>query len=338
LRCDEVAAPAPKPGEVVLRVGACGVCGSDIPRVFTKGTYHFPTIPGHEMSGTVVTLGAGADPALLGKAATVFPLVPCRRCAACEIGAYAQCADYNYLGSRCDGGFAEYVAVPVWNLVMVPDGVTLQEAAMVEPAAVAAHALRRAGIDLGDAVLILGAGPIGLMLALWARAWGAGKVLLTDIDEQKLEFAKTLGFSDVFNSKTGALKDWVANVTGRGADLVVEASGSSVAFEQAMGAARTFGKVVLLGNPAGAMTLSQDAYWAVLRKELTVTGSWNSSYSNTPRNEWKLVLDSVASGKLDLKPLITHRVGLAGLWDALVMLRDRSAFANKVMYVNGSTE
>lgn len=338
LRFEDAATPTPRPGEVLLRVGACGVCGSDIPRVFTKGTYRFPTIPGHELSGTVVSIGVGVDHTLIGKTAAVFPLIPCRRCDACEIGAYAQCADYNYLGSRCDGGFAEFVTAPVWNLVMIPEGVSLEEAAMVEPAAVAMHALRRAGIDAGDTVLILGAGPIGLLVALWARTWGAGRILLTDIEDAKLGFAQSLGFSDTHNPKSGDLGAWLKDRSGRGADIVVEASGSSAAFEQAMGAARTFGKVVLLGNPAGAMTLSQDAYWAILRKELTVLGSWNSVYSNTPRNEWKLVLDSMASDKLDVKPLITHRIGLDGLSDALVMLRDRTAFANKVLFVSGSAD
>jgi L-iditol 2-dehydrogenase len=321
-------------GEVLLRVGACGVCGSDIPRVFTKGTYTFPTIPGHELAGIVTETGGGVDPSYVGKAAAVFPLIPCRKCPMCEIGEYAQCTDYNYLGSRCDGGFAQFVRVPVWNLVFLPEGVSVEEAAMTEPAAVAVHALRQARMDIGDRVLILGAGPIGLMVGMWAQAWGAGKVMLVDIDRQKLDFAKRLGFSHVCNSGEDDLAAWVKDLTDEGADLVIEASGSTAALEQCMLTAKVFGNVVLMGNPVGNMSLSQQAYWAILRKQLKLHGTWNSSYSNIARSEWQLTLDFMASGKLNVKPLITHRVGLDSLFDRMKAIRDRSEFSNKVLYVS----
>ncbi len=334
LRHEEVANPRPRVGEVLLRVGACGVCGSDIPRVFTKGTYSFPTIPGHELAGVVVEAGAKVDESIVGKNAAVFPLIPCRKCPMCEIGEYAQCSDYDYLGSRCDGGFAEYVRVPVWNLVFLPDGVTVDEAAMTEPAAVALHALRQANVDIGDRVLILGAGPVGLMAGMWAQVWGAGKVMLVDIDPQKLDFAKSLGFTDVCNSGEDDLAAWVKDLTDEGADLVVEASGSTVALDQCMLTAKVFGNVVLMGNPVGDMCLSQQGYWAILRKQLKLHGTWNSSYSKVARSEWQLTLDFMASGRLNVKPLITHRVGLDGLFDRMKAVRDRTEFSNKVLCVN----
>lgn len=337
LRCQEVPLPTPNAGQVLVRVAACGVCGSDVPRIFSKGTYRFPLIPGHELAGTVVAVGHGVDASWVGGRVTVFPLIPCRKCSACEIGAYAQCDDYDYLGSRSDGGFAEFVCVPAWNLVPVPDGVSLEEAAMTEPAAVAVHALRRARMDIGDRVLIFGAGPIGLLVGLWAMAWGAGNVLLADIDPRRLEFARGLGFSHLCNPKEADTLAWIRQVTGRGADIVVEASGSTAALEQCPHVARPFGKVVLMGNPAGEMRLSQDAYWAILRKELTVCGTWNSSFSDLPRNEWRLALDFMATGRLNVKPLITHRVSLEGLWDALLMMRDRTEFSNKVLCVRSSS-
>jgi L-iditol 2-dehydrogenase len=334
LRLEEIPTPMPGPGEVLLRVGACGVCGSDIPRVFSKGTYSFPTVPGHEFAGTVAAVGAGVDAAMVGMKAAVFPLVPCFKCAPCESGAYAQCEDYDYLGSRSDGAFAEYVRVPVWNLVMLPMEVSLEAAAMVEPAAVAAHALRRGQIDLGDQVLIFGAGPIGLLVAAWARIWGAAKILIIDIDVEKLRFARKLGYDHLYDASQGDVADWVKRKTGRGADLVVEASGSSAAYEQAMLSARAFGRVVLLGNPAGDMRLTQQAYWAILRKELQLVGSWNSAYANLPRNEWEMVVNYMAQGKLDVQPLITHRIGLPELQEHLELMRDRSAFSNKIIYIN----
>jgi L-iditol 2-dehydrogenase len=227
----------------------------------------------------------------------------------------------------------------VWNLTPVPERVTLEEAAMAEPAAVAVHALRQAGIDVGDRVAIYGAGPIGIMLAQWARAWGAGRVMLVDVDPQKLDFARNLGFDNTCDGARLDAPRWIVDATeGRGADLVVEASGASPAFEQCMLSARTFGRVVLMGNPAGEMKLSQEGYWAILRKELKVFGTWNSVYGVPPRDEWRLALDFMATGRLDLKPLITHRVALEGLLDALVLVRDRLAFSNKVMYVDPTTK
>lgn len=144
LRFEAVATPLLAKGEVLIRIKASGICGSDIPRIFTKGTYRFPTIPGHEFAGQIVAVSEDADRQLVGRKVAVFPLLPCMKCEACQIGEYAQCKDYNYFGSRCNGGFAEYIAVPIWNLVMVPDSLSYEAAAMAEPAAVAIHALRQA--------------------------------------------------------------------------------------------------------------------------------------------------------------------------------------------------
>ena len=121
LRYEDVPMPVRQAGEVLLKVHACGICGSDLPRVFTKGTYHFPTIPGHEFAGEIVEAD---DPSLVGRRAAVFPLLPCRKCEACQVGEYAQCSDYDYYGSRRDGAFAEYIAVKEWNLVFFDDSLS----------------------------------------------------------------------------------------------------------------------------------------------------------------------------------------------------------------------
>ena len=333
-RCEEVPTPSPRPGEVLVEVKACGVCGSDIPRVFSKGTYRFPTIPGHEFSGVAAAAGPdGTGAGLVGRPVTVFPLIPCRKCPACEAGAYAQCVDYDYLGSRSDGAFAEYVRVPEWNLVPLPDGVTFEESAMTEPCAVALHAVRQAHIEPGDTVLVMGAGPIGLMVAMWARIDGAGQICLADIDDAKLEFAQRLGFDRTFNpARSGSVAAWIQDTAGGGADVAIEAAGSPAAVESCLTSTRIFGRVVLLGNPAGEMKLSQDAYWAILRKELHVRGTWNSSRAQLRGNEWQTVLDFVAARRLPLKELITHRVSLEKLPDAFQMMRSKRTFFNKVMF------
>jgi L-iditol 2-dehydrogenase len=257
-------------------------------------------------------------------------------CDLCSVGRYAQCLNYNYLGSRCDGAFAEFVCAPVWNLLDVPDSLTFEEAAMVEPAAVAVHALRRGKLAVGDFVLIFGAGPIGLMLGFWARIMGASRILLTDIDDAKLALARKLHFEDLFNTRQGDPIAWVYDLTGHGADLVVEGSGSSTALEQCPLSARIGGRIVLMGNPLSGMGMSQKAYWEILRKELAIYGTWNSSCCDMPHNERKLALKAMTEGRLDVQPLITHRTDLEGLRAALVMMRNRTAFFNKVMFCDMS--
>lgn len=335
LRCETVADPKPQAGEVLVRVAACGVCGSDIPRVFKTGTYKFPLIPGHEFAGDVVAVGEGVDDSLVGTRAAIFPLIPCMKCAMCAVGEYALCADYDYLGSRSDGAFAEYVCAPVWNVLPVPGNLSLEEAAMTEPAAVALHALRQGALHDGDEVLVIGAGPIGLLVAMWASALKAGKVILADIDDRKLAFAKELlPNAELLDARAAPAGEQVRTLTRDGADLVVDATGSAAAVAQCFHAAKPFGRVVLLGNPEGDMTLPKDAYWAILRKQLRLAGSWNSSYDPAKRDDWRTTIEFMASGALDVKPLITHRVGLEELPRAMAAIRDRTEFSNKVLYVN----
>lgn len=333
LRYEEVADPVPQKGEVLLRVEAAGICGSDIGRVLVSGTYSFPTIPGHEFAGCVVGLGEGVDQSYMGKRAAVFPLIPCRKCAMCEVGQYAQCQNYDYFGSRRDGGFAQYICVPVWNLVFLPDGLSYEEAAMCEPSSVAIHALRQQGVELGDNVAIFGAGPIGLMLGLWAKIWGAKKVMLFDIDGAKLGFAREIGFTHAYNTRDTAPEVYVNEHTdGVGADLVIEGAGVSDTFASAVKVARPFGRIVCMGNPAGDMTLPKAVYSSLLRKQLSIAGTWNSSYAAMHKNEWKMSLEAMAEGKLNVKRLVTHRMGLEAGLKPFEMMCARKEFFNKVMF------
>ncbi len=156
IRLEDIERPQPGPGEVLLEVRAAGICGSDIPRIYKTGTYSFPTIPGHEFSGVVADVGAETDTSWKGSRAGVFPLIPCRMCAPCLKKQYEMCRNYSYLGSRRDGGFAEYVAVPAENLIRLPDNVSFEAAAMLEPMAVAVHAMRRVLPSASDTVAVCG--------------------------------------------------------------------------------------------------------------------------------------------------------------------------------------
>lgn len=336
---EETPRPTPQEGEALIRVAAVGVCGSDVPRVYVHGTYRFPLIPGHELSGVIERLegapGPHAVPGLReGQRVALVPLVPCRRCAYCQVGAYAQCTAYDYLGSRRDGGFAEYITAPQANLLPLPDGAALLDAALTEPASVALHAMRQGEVRPGDTVAILGTGPIGMILAQWARLLGAGRVLLVDIDPRKLDMARDLRLGETFNARQGDPVAWVQEVTqGLGADVVIEAAGAATTLEQSLRLARPLGHVVFMGNPSGDARLPQATISQVLRKELTIRGTWNSSFAALPTNEWRVALDMLAAGRLDLHSLITHQIPLSQGIAALEMMRDQSAAFGRVVLV-----
>ena len=153
-RLEAVEEPILGEDEVLVEVKAAGICGSDIPRVYRNGTYSFPLIPGHEFSGVVTKAGAAVDMGWPGRRVGIFPLIPCMDCIPCRKKQYEMCRHYSYLGSRRNGGFAEYVAVPAANLIPLPDSVSFEEAAMLEPMAVAVHAMRRVGPRVSDTVAV----------------------------------------------------------------------------------------------------------------------------------------------------------------------------------------
>ncbi|MEM7232232.1 MAG: galactitol-1-phosphate 5-dehydrogenase [Planctomycetota bacterium] len=333
-RLENIPVRSVEPGCVRVRIGFCGVCGSDIPRVFVKGTYHFPTVCGHEFAGVVDECGEGVDGFKPGDRVAVFPLLWCDRCSACEKGQFVMCEDYDYLGSRSDGAFSEYVIAPQRNLLRVPDSVTMEEAAMTEPAAVALHAVRRGGgTRPGETVVVFGAGPIGVMVAQWARAMGASRVVLFDVIPEKLELAKKLGFELSFDSREKSPVEVVKDLTdSQGAQLVLDAAGVPITLVQSFEVARRGGRVVMLGNPSGAVSVPPELLSQMLRREVSVYGTWNSEYSPTSDDDdWHAVLDAMATKKIDLLPLVTHKVVLEDSFDALKMMRDASEFFSKVL-------
>lgn len=328
--------PMPKllPGEVLMKVRACGICGSDIPRIFVNGTYHFPTIPGHEFAGEIVDAYDKENEKMVGTRATVFPLIPCKKCEQCNKGNYEMCKHYDYRGSRSDGAFAQYVAVPAWNVVPIPDNLSFEAAAMSEPCAVALHALRRVQIEIGDTVVIYGPGTIGMLLAQWARAWGA-KVLLVGTDLNNWDFVESLGFHEYCNSSHADPIKWVDEMTGGvGADIAVEAVGIAKTACNCLESVTAGGKVLYVGNPHGDYTFPRDTYWQILRKQLTICGTWNSSFNNTKKSDWSIVVDAMASGKIDTEKLITHKFTLEDMDKGLEIMRDNTEFFAKVMVVN----
>lgn len=332
IRYEQVKIPQIKEEEALIKVKVCGICASDIPRVMEKGTYHFPLIPGHEISGIVVQKRKGNSEIKEGDRVTIFPLLPCYKCFYCQRGRYNLCDNYDYLGSCCNGGFAEYVKVPTENLIKIPPAISYEEAALVEPSSVALHAINRAKMEISDSIAILGTGFMGIVLAQWARIRGARNIFLVDIKEEKLKVAHQYRFEKIINA---AKEDPVKKVLkeNRGVDVSIEAAGVPTTFKQCLQLTKKGGKVILLGNMKGEVRLSENLISTILRKELTLYGSWNSLFSHFPKNEWETTLYFIKTGELKVKPLITHRFKLKQVKKVFWMMHQGKEFFNKVIFV-----
>ncbi len=321
-RCDQTEVPEPRGEELLLKVEACGICGSDFPRVFQHGTSSgkYPLTLGHEFAGVVAAVGEKADPGLVGVRGAVFPLIPCRVCDACKTAHYAMCEHYDYLGSRRDGGFAEYCLIPSkWHLI--PSRSAAPEAlAMTEPACVAQHAVRRSGVQPGQFLVIYGAGPIGIMAARWAKLFGAVP-LLVDIAPGKVEFARAHGMDAVNSREEDVLEAVRARNGGQMADAAIEGTGAPTALADCVNCVRPLGGVALLGNPMGDTVLPLKIHSMALRKEVDIHGVWNSSRAPYPGDEWAVTVRMLEEERLQVADLITDRLSLEELPAAMEAIR-----------------
>jgi L-iditol 2-dehydrogenase len=321
----------PGPGWALVRVSHSGICNSDLHRGFEGGAYHYPLVMGHEFSGLV------EEPAQDGRLprgarVVVFPLIPCRRCLPCQTGDYAQCMDYDYIGSRRDGAFAELVWAPEVNLIPVPEGVSMRDASLTEPCAVALHGVSKLSIKPGDTGAVFGGGPIGIMAAQWMRLRGCDAPFVVDVDERKLSLAAAAGFVPV-DARVGDPAAQVREKTGgAGADRVIEAIGLPQTFLQATQAAARFGEVVFLGNIRGTFSVGEKDFSSILRRELVIKGTWNSRVVPEGRNDWTTVLSHLGRG-IRVEKLFSHTPRLADGADIFRRILGRQEFFNKVVFV-----
>lgn len=324
LQYDDIDKPDCPKGWAIVKVKASGICSSDIARVFTKGTYHFPTIPGHEFAGIVDSVSSEEDKELVGKHVGIFPLIPCRECPQCKDKHYEMCAHYDYVGSRRDGGFAEYVAVPVWNLIPLLDAIPFTSAAMLEPLSVALHATKIANIQKGQSVGVIGTGMIGICAAQWAKSLGAGRVEVIGRNEAKRELVEKAGLS--YTIMTEPKEDCQF-------DVVIEAVGNPKSIDLAIQSVSPGSTLVLMGNPSGNISLSQNTYWRILRKQLVLKGTWNSSYDGKNPSDWTEVVEALERHEIKVEHLISHCFDQDNLKDGLdLMFQHREPYC-KVMTV-----
>jgi L-iditol 2-dehydrogenase len=313
VRLEEAGEPVAGPGDVVIRVGNCSTCGTDL-KIFRFGHHHIrpPRVMGHEIAGEVVSLGSGVDAFAVGDRVQVIAAIPCGHCADCEAGRMTVCPNQESMGYHYDGGFAELMRVPakvlaVDGLNRIPDGVSFAEASVAEPLACVLNGQELARVGAGDDVLVIGSGPIGCLHVRLARARGAARVFLADINAERLALAAGLVAPDAaIDGSAVDLVDEVRKLTdGRGVTVAIVAAASGAAQEQALQLVAPQGRVSFFGGlPKDNPVVPVDAN-LVHYRELTIVGASGSS----PRHNAR-ALELIATGAVPVADLITHRVPL----------------------------
>lgn len=305
MRVEERPIPAPAENELLLKVGACAICGSDL-RTFRFGAGNITgaVVIGHEVAGTIAEVGTSLRGYNLGDRVAVAPAVPCDGCPFCLRGLQTMCDNLRSIGYQFDGGFADYMIVP-WSAVKagcvnpVPDGVSIEEATLAEPLACAINAQELLNVGPGDTVVILGAGPMGCMHASLARIRGASRVSLADIREERLKLAAPFGVDVLIDSSREDVKAKVLEETGgSGASVVIVAAPSGEAQEQALTMAAKHGRISFFGGlPKTSPFVSVNAN-LIHYRELFVMGA----YGSMPRHN-RLALELLAGGRIQSNSL-----------------------------------
>lgn len=335
----DVKKPVPGKNEVLIRVAAAGICGSDIPRIYETGAHRMPLIPGHEFSGVAAETGEGVSQEWVGKKVAVFPKIACKKCKQCVSGRTDLCTDYDYIGSRRDGAFAEYVTAPAENLLRLPENVSLSVAAMTEPMAVSANAVRTGmtgGVKKEDPVAVCGLGPIGLMTVMFLKEAGFDNIFAIGNKDLQRKKAKAFGVSEdrFINSSLTDPAEFIKESAGSGTGLFFECVGRNESIETGIRCSAPEGNVILVGNPYSDMSFEKDVYWKILRDQITLKGIWNSKYFNDPSDDWNYVIEKVSSGRIDPEKLISHRLSIDELDAGFSIMKERSEDYTKILSIN----
>lgn len=336
IQLNEVKMPVPADDEVLIKVRAAGICGSDIPRIYETGAHKMPLIPGHEFSGEVDSSGKDVPKEWLGKRVAIFPKIPCGKCTMCQKGQPDLCTQYDYVGSRRDGAFAEYVTAPCRNLLELPDSVSFEEAAMLEPLAVAANAVRTGCADKpkDSSIAVCGAGTIGLMVIMLLKEAGFNNIYVIGNKDFQKDKALSLGipsesFIDIRKSDpVSRLKE-----SAEGIEIYFECVGSNDSISYGLNTLNPRGRLVLVGNPRSDMFFSRDTYWNILRRQLELKGIWNSTFGGES-DDWGYVLNRLSEGTFKPSELISHRLPMEELESGFMIMKNKTEDYIKVMLVN----
>ena len=338
IRLETVPVPRIGAGELLLRVHTCGICGTDLKKIAT-GSHSAPRIFGHETSGEIAAVGEGVHEFKAGDRVVVFHHIPCRECYYCSHKTFAQCETYKKVGCTAGfepagGGFAEYVRIMDWivesGTIPIPDDVSFEQACFGEPVNTCMKGIETLRLQAGETVLVIGQGPIGIILGRLAQKAGA-TVITSDLYPQRLTISKTYGLgSSIDASRADAVKTVRELTEGRGADAVILAVGGNGLIRSAMDAVRPGGRVLLFAQTARGETTIDPA--AICVDEKTLLGSYSASV--------ELQKDSVRfvmSREMDLQRLISHRFSLASSVEALNLATRPQPDSMKIVIQPGSS-
>jgi len=305
MRVEEVDTPRAGSDDILLKVAYCGVCGSDVPRIIKDTAHYYPIILGHEFSGVIVDVGDGLNPDLKGKKSVCAPLIPNFSDPECARGNYSLSKSYDFIGSNKQGGFAEYVAMPARNAIIIDDAVDLLSASFLEPLTVALHAINIIEYKPGRKAAVIGVGGIGLLMLQCLTLLGTQNISAFDVDDYKLGLAMDMGANFRFNSQDGEIyKKALEHAAPSGYDFVFEVSGAPAAEVLALRLAAPKGHVMYVGTPHSALTLQPAEFELINRKELTLKGSWMNYSAPFPGWEWKFGLEMITKQQVDIETLM----------------------------------
>ncbi len=313
------------PDEILMQTKRIGVCGSDIHVFHGLHPYtSYPVVQGHEVSGVVAAVGENVEGFSVGDKITFTPQVTCGTCYPCQNGMYHICETLKVMGFQTDGSGQEYFPLPAWNALKLPDDFSLDHAALIEPIAVAVHALQRGGDVNGKKVLVLGAGTIGNLTAQTAKAMGAESVMITDISKYKLEKAKACGIDFAINTAIDDLGQAIATHFGTTkADLILECVGAQATADQAIENARKGTTIVIVGvfgtKPTIDLGLVQD-------RELSLVGTLMYK-----KGDFEEAIELIADGRMFLDDLVTHRFKFEQYLEAYHTIEESNGEYMKVM-------
>jgi L-iditol 2-dehydrogenase len=315
IRIEEVDAPEIKPNEVLVRIRAVGICGSDV--LFYKNgrigkfVVEEPLAMGHESAGEIIAVGTEVSDRHVGQRVTIEPGFPCRLCEYCKSGRYNLCPRVVFLSCPpYTGTFQEQVAVPADFTYVLPDNMSFEEGALIEPLAVGVHATLRAGVKVADSIGVLGVGPVGLLVLQAAKASGATRIIAVDAHSNRLDMARHLGATDIINFRETNPVAAVNELTnGEGLDVVFEVAGRPESLRNAITMAKPGGVIAMVGNLPVVST--EIPVMEILEKELDIKGVFRYA------NAYPSAIELVSRGVVDLASLVTHRFPLSQLDDAL---------------------
>ncbi len=336
IRYEEVEDPNITENDVLVKVKASGICGSDIPRVLGDAAHFYPIILGHEFSGEVVEVGKNVENVKVGDRVVGAPLLPCFECSHCQKGWYSQCKNYSFIGSRRQGSFAEYIAIPARNAVKFDESISFEQAVFFEPSTVALHGLRCADFKGGEDVLILGAGTIGIFTLQWARIMGANFICVVDIKAERLELAKEFGADVVINATDQEFIEKVNELTkGKGFGYVFETAGSVDTIRLSFEFVSNKGYVCLIGTPTKEVMFSPQLFEKINRKEFHLTGSWMSYSAPFPGIEWELTAKYFLDKRLKFSDKLIYKTfHLKDIKEAFELFKTPENVKGKVIILN----